>query len=52
MNMQILYNHSGYEYVIAPVWKRFFAEAIDVVILSIIKLMVVFMMIDLFNIQM
>lgn len=51
-NMQILYQNGGYEYVIAPIWKRFLAEAIDVIILFIIKLMVVFMMIDLFNIQM
>lgn len=29
-NMQILYQNGGYEYVIAPVWKRFLAEAIDV----------------------
>ncbi|XP_055315410.1 protein FAM8A1 [Sitodiplosis mosellana] len=50
-NMQILYQNGGYEYVIAPIWKRFLAEAIDVIILFIIKLMIVFMMIDLFNIQ-
>lgn len=50
-NMQILYQNGGYEYVIAPIWKRVLAEAIDVIILFIIKLMVVFMMIDLFNIQ-
>lgn len=29
-NMQILYQNGGYEYVIAPIWKRFLAEAIDV----------------------
>lgn len=51
-NMQILYQNGGYEYVIAPIWKRFLAEAVDVILLFIIKLMVVFMMIDLFNIQM
>lgn len=29
-NMQILYQNGGYEYVIAPIWKRFLAEAVDV----------------------
>lgn len=29
-NMQILYQNGGYEYVIAPIWKRVLAEAIDV----------------------
>lgn len=29
-NMQILYQNGGFEYVIAPIWKRFLAEAIDV----------------------
>lgn len=43
---------TGFEYVIAPVWKRFAAEAIDVIILSIVKLMFVFMLVDLFNIEM
>lgn len=51
-NMQILYQNGGYEYVIAPIWKRFIAESIDVFILFVIKLMIIFMMIDLFNIQM
>lgn len=51
-NFQILYQNGGYEYVIAPIWKRFVAESIDVFILFIVKLMIVFMMIDLFNVQM
>lgn len=29
-NMQILYQNGGYEYTIAPIWKRVLAEAIDV----------------------
>lgn len=29
-NMQILYQNGGYEYIIAPIWKRVLAEAIDV----------------------
>lgn len=29
-NMQILYQNGGYEYTIAPIWKRVMAEAIDV----------------------
>lgn len=33
-NMQILYQNGGYEYVIAPIWKRFLAEAIDVCLYS------------------
>lgn len=51
-SFQILYQNGGYEYVIAPIWKRFIAESIDVFILFIVKLMIVFMMIDLFNVQM
>lgn len=50
-NMQMMYQHGGYEYIIAPIWKRFIAETIDVVILFIIKLMIVFMLMDLFNIK-
>lgn len=35
-NMQILHQNGGYEYVIAPIWKRFLAEAIDVCIIIIL----------------
>lgn len=34
-NMQILQQNGGFEYVIAPIWKRFLAEAIDVCIVQI-----------------
>lgn len=50
-HLQYIMQYGGFEYVIAPIWKRFIAETIDVIILFIIKLMIVFMMIDIFNVE-
>lgn len=43
--------NGGYEYVIAPLWKRLVAELIDIAILFVLKLMVAFMLIDIFEID-
>lgn len=45
----IIASHGGYEFVIAPSWKRILAETIDILILMFIKLMVTFTVIDLFD---
>ena len=44
-------NGGGYEYIIAPIWKRFVAESIDVVILFLIKLLLTFAIVDVLNID-
>jgi RDD family len=43
--------NGGYEYNIAPLFKRFLAELVDVLILFLIKLMVTFAIVDLFDIK-
>ncbi|XP_058115940.1 protein FAM8A1 [Anopheles ziemanni] len=43
--------HGGYEYVIAPLWKRFAAEAIDIVIIFLLKIMTTLAFIDAFEID-
>lgn len=43
--------NGGYEYVIAPLWKRMVAEIFDIAILFMLKLMVAFMIIDIFEID-
>lgn len=50
-NEDIINQNGGFEYVLAPLYKRFFAEVIDVVILFILKLIVAFMIIDIFEID-
>jgi len=50
-NEEIINQNGGFEYVLAPLYKRFFAEVIDVVILFILKLIVAFMIIDIFEID-
>lgn len=47
--ISVINQNGGYEYVIAPLWKRFVAEAIDAGVLFIAKLFLVFIMIDLFE---
>lgn len=47
----IIARNGGYEFVIAPSWKRILAEIIDVLILMFIKLMVTFTIIDLFDLD-
>ncbi|XP_065073444.1 protein FAM8A1 isoform X2 [Ochlerotatus camptorhynchus] len=41
----------SYEYVIAPLWKRFVAEAIDIVIIFLLKVMTTMAFIDFFDID-
>jgi len=48
---EVINTHGGYEYVIAPLWKRFVAEVIDVVILFLMKLMVTFAVVDIFDLN-
>uniref|UniRef100_A0A182IMD6 RDD domain-containing protein n=1 Tax=Anopheles atroparvus TaxID=41427 RepID=A0A182IMD6_ANOAO len=43
--------HGGYEYVIAPLWKRFAAEAIDIAIIFLLKIMTTLAFIDAFEID-
>ncbi|XP_052871498.1 protein FAM8A1-like [Anopheles cruzii] len=38
--------HGGYEYVVAPLWKRFAAEAIDIAIIFLLKIMITLAFID------
>lgn len=47
----VIARNGGYEFVIAPSWKRILAEVIDVLILMFIKLMVTFTIIDLFDLD-
>lgn len=44
-------NGGGYEYIISPIWKRVVAEAIDVAILFLIKLLLSFAIVDILNID-
>ena len=48
----VIRENGGYELMVAPLWKRFLAEVIDVLILFIVKIMIFFLLIDLFDIQM
>lgn len=49
--ISVINQNGGFEYVLAPLYKRFVAEVIDVVILFILKLIVAFMIIDIFEID-
>lgn len=51
ISIVVINQNGGFEYVLAPLYKRFFAEVIDVVILFILKLIVAFMIIDIFEID-
>lgn len=48
---EIINLHGGFEYTIAPLWKRFIAEVIDVVILFLVKLMITFALVDMFDLN-
>ncbi|XP_062556153.1 protein FAM8A1 [Armigeres subalbatus] len=48
---EIINRNGGYEYVIAPLWKRFLAEAIDIVIIFLLKIMTTMAFIDIFDID-
>ncbi|KAI8035726.1 protein FAM8A1 [Drosophila gunungcola] len=41
----------GYEYVVAPFWKRAVAETIDVLILFVLKIIITFGVVNLFDIE-
>lgn len=47
----VINRNGGYEYVIAPLWKRFVAEAIDIVIIFLLKVMTTMAFIDIFDID-
>lgn len=48
---EIINRNGGYEYVIAPLWKRFVAEAIDIIIIFLLKVMTTMAFIDFFEID-
>uniref|UniRef100_A0A023EPK3 Putative secreted protein n=1 Tax=Aedes albopictus TaxID=7160 RepID=A0A023EPK3_AEDAL len=48
---EIINRNGGYEYVIAPLWKRFVAEAIDIVIIFLLKIMTTMAFIDILDID-
>ncbi|EAT42367.1 AAEL006098-PA [Aedes aegypti] len=48
---EIINRNGGYEYVIAPLWKRFVAEAIDIVIIFLLKVMLTMAFVDFFDIN-
>lgn len=48
---EIINTHGGYEYTIAPLWKRFVAEVIDTSILFVIKLMITFALVDILDLN-
>ncbi|XP_058464464.1 protein FAM8A1 [Malaya genurostris] len=48
---EIINRNGGYEYIIAPLWKRFIAEAIDIVIIFLLKVMTTMACIDFFDID-
>ncbi|KAH8320404.1 hypothetical protein KR067_002354 [Drosophila pandora] len=47
----IIQRIGGYEYVVAPFWKRAVAEAIDVFILFILKIILTFGIVNLFDLE-
>ncbi|XP_026319590.1 uncharacterized protein LOC113230072 [Hyposmocoma kahamanoa] len=48
---EVIGRHGGYEYVIPPLYKRLFAEFIDFILLFILKLIVTFMAVDMFELM-
>lgn len=48
---EIIALNGGYEYTIAPLWKRFLAEVVDVIILFLIKLTLTFALVDIFDLN-
>ncbi|CAH3951628.1 unnamed protein product [Pieris brassicae] len=47
---EVIQRHGGYEYVIPPLYKRLLAEFIDFMLLFILKLIVTFIAVDMFDI--
>uniref|UniRef100_A0A1A9WQX5 RDD domain-containing protein n=1 Tax=Glossina brevipalpis TaxID=37001 RepID=A0A1A9WQX5_9MUSC len=50
--VELIHLTGGYEYVIAPFWKRAVAEIIDILILLIFKISIIFVAISIFDLQM
>lgn len=48
---EIINRNGGYEYIIAPLWKRLVAEAIDGVIIFLLKVMTTMACVDFFNVD-
>ncbi|XP_043661832.1 protein FAM8A1 [Drosophila teissieri] len=48
---EIIQRLGGYEYVLAPFWKRAVAETIDMLILFIVKIIITFGVVNLFNME-
>lgn len=48
---EIINRNGGYEYIIAPLWKRFVAEAIDIIIIFLLRVMTTMAFIDFFEID-
>ncbi|XP_055534129.1 protein FAM8A1 [Wyeomyia smithii] len=48
---EIINRNGGYEYIIAPLWKRFVAEAIDIIIIFLLKVMTTMAFIDFLDID-
>ncbi|XP_004536853.1 uncharacterized protein LOC101463443 [Ceratitis capitata] len=48
---EIIQRSGGYEYVIAPFWKRVVAEIIDMVILLVLKIVVTFTIMNVFDLD-
>ncbi|KAJ0182296.1 hypothetical protein K1T71_001665 [Dendrolimus kikuchii] len=46
---EVIARHGGYEYVIPPLYKRFLSEFIDFMLLFILKLVVTFIAVDMFE---
>ncbi|VVC92629.1 unnamed protein product [Leptidea sinapis] len=47
---EVIQRHGGYEYIIPPLYKRLLAEFIDFMLLFILKLIVTFVAVDMFDI--
>nr|XP_014085747.2 protein FAM8A1 [Bactrocera oleae] len=51
LQSELIHRTGGYEYVIAPFWKRVVAEIIDMVILLLLKIVVTFTIMNLFDLD-
>ncbi|XP_067627756.1 uncharacterized protein [Eurosta solidaginis] len=51
MQMELIQRTGGYEYALAPFWKRVVAEIIDMVILLLLKIVVTFTVMNLFDLD-
>uniref|UniRef100_A0A034W1W5 Protein FAM8A1 n=1 Tax=Bactrocera dorsalis TaxID=27457 RepID=A0A034W1W5_BACDO len=51
LQSELIHRTGGYEYVIAPFWKRVVAEIIDMIILLLLKIVVTFTVMNLFDLD-